>query len=452
MRLTLSRPASPAANDIGAFESETQDVIRRISPYSEHAILHALLAMLVLGIVLMCVVPIDRVVIASNGKILPAGGSLFVQPLDKAIISAIWVRQGDVVKKGQVLADLDPTFATADFQQLKDKVSSDHALVARLEAEQAGKPYAPTDNADPSQRLQASLWSQRQTEYRQSVADFDARIAADRSAVAKSHDDMELDQQHLALTAQLEDMQRDINKQGWGSQALIIAANDARVLAARQLAESRNGETEGSHDVASLEAQKQSFVGKWRDDLATALVTARNDFSEADQDYAKATRMHDLSKLVSPADAVVLDVAPASIGSVVDTSTQQAPLFTLTPLNGPVEADFHVEARDVGFIRPGDKVRLKLDAFRFTSHGAAQGIVKSISPGSFVQNEQGQPTLPYFKVRVVITDARLRNVPSDFRLLPGMTLSGDILEGGRTIMSYLLEGGLRTGSEAMREP
>jgi len=181
-------------------------------------------------------------------------------------------------------------------------------------------------------------------------------------------------------------------------------------------------------------------------------VTARNDLSQAEQSYAKATRVHDFSKLVAPADAVVLNVAPASIGSIVDSSTQQAPLFTLTPLNGPLEADLKVQARDVGFIRPGDKVRLNLDAFRYTFHGAAEGVVKSVSAGSFTQGDANQMTPPYFKIRVAITDTRLHNVPRDFRLLPGMTLSGDILEGGRTIMAYLLEGGLRTGSEAMREP
>ena len=53
---------------------------------------------------------------------------------------------------------------------------------------------------------------------------------------------------------------------------------------------------------------------------------------------------------------------------------------------------------------------------------------------------------------MAITDAHLRNVPPNFQLIPGLTVNGDILVGGRTIMSYLLEGAMRTGSEAMREP
>ena len=111
-----------------------------------------------------------------------------------------------------------------------------------------------------------------------------------------------------------------------------------------------------------------------------------------------------------------------------------------------------VNARDIGFIRPGDKVRVKLDAYRFTSHGVATGVIKTISDGSFTTTEDGQIVAPYYKAVVSITNARLRNVPAGFRLIPGLTIDGEVLVGSRTIMSYLLEGALRTGSEAMREP
>jgi len=67
-------------------------------------------------------------------------------------------------------------------------------------------------------------------------------------------------------------------------------------------------------------------------------------------------------------------------------------------------------------------------------------------------DENNVPVVPYFKGRVGITEVHLRNVPAEFRLIPGMTLAGDIMVGRRTIMSYLVEGALRTGSEAMREP
>jgi HlyD family type I secretion membrane fusion protein len=407
--------------------------------------------MIVFSLAMMSIVKVDRVV-ESSGKIIPAGGSLFVQPLDRAIVSGILVHPGDLVRKGQVLATLDPTFATADFKQLQEKEDSDQALVARLEAEQTGRPYRPINPSDPNQQLQLSIWLQRQTEFRQSVNDFDARIASSATLERKAQQDAQSDAQHVGLTSQLAKMQQDLVQKGWGSQALVVSSSDNRVQAERQLAESRNSASQAAHDLAALRAQRENYIGKWKDDLGVSLVTARNDLHDAQETLAKASKVHDLSKLVAPEDAVVLSIGNASVGSVIDPTGNQTPLFTLTPISGPLEADVKVDARDIGFIRKGDKVTIKLDAFQFTGHGTAQGVVKSISDGSFTQTDEGQPRSPFFRVRVAITGVNLRNVPKDFHLIPGMTLNGDILIGGRTIMAYLIEGALRTGSEAMREP
>ena len=117
-----------------------------------------------------------------------------------------------------------------------------------------------------------------------------------------------------------------------------------------------------------------------------------------------------------------------------------------------MEAEIWINSQDNSFIRVGDPVTLKLDAYMFLRHGTVRGVVKSISQGSFTADDNNQPVPPYFKVRVAVKELHLRNVPQDFKLIPGNTLSGEVLVGRRTILSYLVEGALRTGSEAMREP
>lgn len=451
-----SRPASRKDGDqlpalISAFESETEAVIARTAPYSDRAILHGLALLLVVSLVLMCVLKVDKVVTGA-GRIAPTSGSLYVSPFDRATVRAIVVRVGDVVRKGQVLATLDPTFAGADAVTLENKRASDAALVARLEAEQAGVPYAPR-SPNRFESLQMADWRQRQADYRSSLADFDARIASTATLQARAVQDTRDLDQHLKIATELENRMVELEKSGYGATIKTLTARDTRVDADRQLAEARNQAVQGGHDVAALRAQRVIFATKWRDDIATALVTARNDLNDSTQSLIKASRMRDLTSLTAPADGVVLKIADASTGSVVDPQTSAAqPLFTLTPLGGRVEADIDIPARDVGFLKVGDKVRVKLDAYRYLAHGTADGVVKSISEGSFTTTDDNQPSAPYFKVRVAFTKVRLHNVPRDFRLIPGMTVQGDVLVGGRTIMSYLLEGGLRGVNEAMREP
>ena len=160
--------------------------------------------------------------------------------------------------------------------------------------------------------------------------------------------------------------------------------------------------------------------------------------------------------LTSPAEAIVVKVGKISTGSVAQTTNFSDPssagaLFTLAPVDAALEAQVRVPAQDVGFIRVGDRVNLKVDAYSFVRHGLAHGTVKSVSEASFTTDENNQPVPTYFKVVVAITEVKLRGVPDDFRLIPGMTVSGDVLVGSRTILSYLTEGAMRTGSEAMRE-
>jgi hemolysin D len=439
------------AAPISAFESETQAVFIRTTPYSEHAILHVIAGIIVLSLVLMSVVKLDRVV-TSGGKLVPTKGTLFVQPLDKAIVRQIKVHTGDVVKAGQVLAELDPTFAQADMKQQQDHLAAVAAQAARLEAELTETPY----DAGPSQpeQLQASIWRQRQSELQHTIADFDARISSDQSTITKAQQDMQSYTQRLNYAAQYTAMQETLEKDGNTSKVKVLSAHDAQAEAARQVSESRNILSGAQHDLESITAQRAIALGKWRDDIGTQLATARDDLHQTQQVLAKATRVSDLITVQAPEDAVVLDIGNASNGSVVDSNNVSSakPLFTLVPLDGPVEAEIEIPNRDVGFIKVGDPVQVKLDAYPFMRHGTAKGVITTISEGSFTVGDDQQARAPFFKARVRIQDATLRNVPANFRLIPGMTVQGDVLVGHRTILSYLVEGGLRTGSEAMREP
>ena len=140
-----------------------------------------------------------------------------------------------------------------------------------------------------------------------------------------------------------------------------------------------------------------------------------------------------------------------SVGSVLKEGD---PLMYLAPLNSPVEAEVKIATRDVGFIRPGDPVKVKLDAFNFIEHGMADGTLRWISEGAFTTNDDtGAATPePYYKARIALTNADLRNVPDGFRLIPGMTLTGDIHIGTRSILMYIVSGALQGMGEAMREP
>jgi hemolysin D len=451
--VALRRRADLVGDVVGAFESETAAVFLKTTPANEHIILYALAGMITLALFLSAVVKLDKVVTGA-GRIVPARGPLYVSPFDTGIVRQVLVKEGDIVKKGQVLATLDPTFTSADLNQLKQKLASDEAAVARIEAELAGTPYVGSV-ADPAQALQGAIWQQRQSEYRYNLADFDGRIRSAESQVEQYESNYHEYEKRLKLAEDAEKLYQPLLEKGYVSKLQLMQATDGRTEIKRLSADAQNQMSSLRQTMASLRAQREAFIQKWNSDAGSELVTDRNDLDVTRQNLQKAQKMSDLVSLDAPADAVVLKVGKASLGSVTSGGTQSAmidPLFTLVPLDGPLEADVVVGAEDIGFIKVGDPVQVKLDAYRFLQHGTAKGVIKTISEGSFTTDENNSPTAPYFKVRVAIKDAHLRNVPADFRLIPGMTLASDIMVGHRTILSYLVEGALRTGSEAMREP
>jgi hemolysin D len=439
---------------VGAFESETAAVFLQTAPARQHLILYTLIGILSVSVGLAAIVKLDRVV-TSVGRIVPSAGSLYVSPFDTSIVRQVNVKVGDVVRKGQSLATLDPTFTQADLLQLQQKSASDEAAVARLQAELSGQPYA-YSAVDPYQALQGGIWNKRQAEYRSNLADFDGKIHSAEAQVAQYDSNSQEYAKRLKIAEGVEQLYEPLLAKGYVSKLQLMQATDERTEMGRLESDAENQMSVLGQTIASLKAQRQAFIEKWHSDTGTELVTVQNDLDTTRQSLQKAQKLSDLATLDAPADAVVLKIGKASAGSVAggggQTTQGQDALFTLVPLDAVQEADVNVSAAEIGFIKVGDPVQIKLDAYRYMQHGTAKGVIKTISEGSFTTDDNNTPVPAYFKVRVAITEVKLRNVPADFRLIPGMTLTGDIMVGRRTILSYLVEGGLRTGSEAMREP
>jgi HlyD family type I secretion membrane fusion protein len=455
MKLSAARRRSDIVGEVvGAFESETAAVFLSTAPANEHVILYTLAAMLVVAVGLMAVVKLDRVV-TSTGRVVAAAGSLYVSPFDTGIVREVRVKAGEIVRKGQVLATLDPTFAHADLLQLQQHLDSVEAAVARESSEVSEHPYE-FSSTDSYQVIQGGIWQKRQVEYRSNLASFDGQIHSSEAQVAQFEADAEKYEKRLKLAGDVEGVYQPLLEKGYVSKLQLMQATDERTEVSRLLADARNQMAQFRQMSASLKAQREAFIQKWHSDTAAQLVTDRNDLDVTRQNLEKAQKLSDLVSLDAPADAIVLKIGRVSSGSVAagggSQSPQQEPLITLVPLDAPLEADVNVAAGDIGFIKIGDPVQLKLDAYRYTQHGTARGVIDTISEGSFITDDNMTPVEPYFKIRVVIKEVHLRNVPADFRLIPGMTLVGDIMVGKRTMLSYLVEGAMRTGSEAMREP
>jgi HlyD family type I secretion membrane fusion protein len=442
------------------FESATAEVIAQPTRLPQRATLYVLAAFVTSAMVFICVAKLDRIVKA-DGRLLPIAGTLTVQPLEKAIIKRVWVSVGDVVRKGQVLATCDPTFAQADLIQQEQKIASLRAQLRRMQAEDEGRDLPAPEHPSPYELVQRSIWRQRQTEYRAGVSDFDQRIHSTQAQVAGLRHTIVDFETRLEFARKKERMNLDLARSGYVSQVDLLSSQDERVNLESNLAQTRTNLDSTEHLLESLREQRKQFIDKWHEENLVNLATARDALDATEQEVEKSRKVSELVNLTSPADAILLKVPSLSSGAI---ATEALPLFSLVPLGAPLEVDAQIQAQDIGFVKVGDPVTIKFDAYKFLEHGTGTGIVRTISADAFTETSTqdtvtalsgggvGASHEPYFDARIKLTSIKLHDVPPNFRISPGMTVQADIVVGSRTIMWYLLGGALRSGAEAMKEP
>jgi HlyD family secretion protein len=430
------------------FQSDARQIDERRPPASERAVLYVLLALIACAVTWASIAKVDRIVVA-QGKLVTTAATIVVQPLETSVVRSLGARIGDIVQKGDPLARLDPTFSMADAAQLRDKIASLDAQIDRLNAEIADRPYAP-ETIDDEARLQVTIWTRSVEKYMAKVESFDRQIRETEAKIATKTADQDALKPRLAIARDLESMRHELFKKEVGTKINYLDAEAQRMQIERDMQLAANECLELQQTLNRLRADKAAYVAEFRQQLGEDLVQARRDRDAAAKQLEKAARRNEVTVLEAPADAIVLDVAQRSVGSVMK---EAEPLYTLVPLNSPLEAEVLVEGRDVGQVKTASLTRVKLEAWPFQKHGTLEGEVRTLSEDVFNPDpKKDAEARPHYKARVKLTSTELRNVPSSFRLIPGMAVTAEIKAGERSVISYFLYPLLRGLDESIREP
>jgi HlyD family secretion protein len=440
------------------FQSPSTAIANAPMPVAARGVIWIISSMFLAMAVAMSLIPIDRVVTA-QGKVISQLPTIVVQPLDASIVRSIDVHEGQLVHSGQVLARLDPTFASADAGALVAQVASLQSQVSRLQAEAEGRTFTYT-GLDPDLSLQAATYAQRQAEYTYKIENYTQKINSIVATIARANSDAAGYRSRLAVALSVEQMRRDLERMQVGSKLNTLAAVDSRSEMERNLHSAEDTAATAQRDLAAMIAERDGYVQTWHADVSQKLAEATGKLSDAQQSLNKAQLRRQLVELRADRDATVLTVAKVSVGSVLQPGQQ---FLTLVPADSPLEVEANISGREDGFVQVGDPVAIKLDTFQFTQYGMARGTVRIISPDSFTpQDDQRNPTgavplptnsgEPVFRARITIDRVDLHNTPDGFHLAPGMPVTADIKVGKRTMMSYLLGRVMPVASEAMREP
>lgn len=416
---------------------------------------------------------LGRVDVIANapGRILPAGDIKVIQPLDTGLVRAIHVQDGDHVRAGQVLIELDPTQTAADSERLSRDLAQARLDVARLSALklaiETGRPpqlVAPA-GADPARVEEARAAMHAQADQAAAkVADLTQQISQKTAEAAEVRAETDKVQASLPMLAEKARIHHDLAQQGYGTSLSDLDAQQQLSEGRHELGVQSERAAEAMAARAALERQRDGARSQYAADVLADLRKAEEQQNEATQELIKAQNKSIQTELRSPIDGVVDQLAVHTLHGVV---TPAEHLMIVVPDSRNLIIEARLADRDIGFVHAGQTVKVKVETFNFTRYGLLEGRVVDVSPDviepldrqSAAMPPTGAPagsgaaaaTAPTYVARIALSKTSMMIDGRLEPLQPGMSVTADIRNGSRSIIDYLLSPIARKTQESLHE-
>lgn len=418
-------------------------------------VLWLLLGLLVFLLAWALVGRLDIVAVA-DGKLVPASYLKIVQPSEAGIVKEILVREGETVRAGQVLMRMDALITDADLEAITTEYVRKQLQLVRIDAELDGAPF------ETEVQAPAALIRETSAQYQANRDALAATLAEEQSRLVKAQQELAAArQQKERLEAVLPHYREQdkayekLVKQGFAGSLMGSDKRRERIEKEQELA------TQG-HLIASAQAsidQSQKKLRQIEADYFRLLHAERNEaqaqMDKLAKEQEKQQHRRELLALKAPQDGVIKDLATHTAGTVVQPGTV---LASLVPHTEKLKAEVWVSNEDIGFVRPGQPVKLKFATYTFQKYGMGRGTVEHVSADA--QNEEearerglrgaGQDSLRY-KALVLLDGNALEMEGAKYPLSVGMQATAEILLGNRTVAEYLLSPVKKAWHEAGRE-
>jgi hemolysin D len=409
------------------------------------AILWTIIAVFASGVLWAVLGWID-IVATAQGKIIPSGHSKVIQPYETGVITAIHVQDGQLVKRGEVLIELDPTQNRADQHRALNEYGALKVDAARLRALIAGQSTfdAPPDS-DPEQVvLHRQLLRDQVAEYQARIGTAQHLINQRKAALGQTRENI----RRLEATVPMDEDLAEIIKKLLDDQAAtkleFLHAEHQRIDNTQELAGQRKKLHQDQSALLEAESNYRAFVSEFQQTKQAELSGLETKASLLTHDVTKAGQKADLQRLTTPIDGVVQQLAVHTVGGVV-TPAQE--LLIVVPQDHPVEVAAQVENKDVGFVRNGQIVEVKVETFPFTLYGTIPGTVLSVSDDAAPIDKVGL----VYPTRVSMDRSTIVVEGKEVTLSPGMAVTVEIKTGQRRVIEYLLSPLLKSVKESLRE-
>ncbi len=400
------------------------------------------------------------IVAVADGKLVPSTYLKIVQPAEQGIVKEILVKEGETVQEGQVLIRMDPVSTGADRNAIRTEYLNKGIALRRIDAQMREEAFA-RGRDDP-----ADLFLQVEAQYRANVQAYANALAQEKSLLEKAKHDLAGAQATKSKLEQVlphyvdqEKAFEKLTKDGFAGRIMYTDKQRERIEREQDL---RTQESTIKSNLALIEQSERKIAqitADYRRTLQTERVEAAAQTEKARQELAKHEHRFDLLELRAPQPGVVKDLATHTAGTVAAPGTI---LMTLVPESDEMLAEVWVSNQDVGFVRPGQDVKLKLTTFQFQKYGMIEGKVRQVSADateaasantrSDALSGRDRPMGPLtYRALIDLKSQSLDVDKQRYRVASGMQVAGEIHLGTRSILEYLLSPVQKAWHESGRE-
>ncbi len=381
-----------------------------------------IMAMLVTGTLWAIFGHID-IVISAGGEVIPHDRTKLIASTEVASVRALHVIEGQVVKKGDLLIELDATAADAEH----DKSRSDETE-ARLQRARSTAMIAAIDSRKPP-RI-ASLPGIPEQKHREAQEHLDGQYRDFTAKLQRADGSIARFTETLALVTQRATDYRELAKNNDISQHAYLEKEQERADLEGQLNDARNFRASIIAEAKRLAYDEQS--------------TADKILGETKQDILRSAAHSKLLKLISPIDGTVQQLTAHTVRGVVPATE---PLMKIVPKEDKIEVEAKVENKDIGFLAEGQYVAVKIDAYEYTKYGVIPGRVVHVSTDAIKDDKRGL----LYSVIIALDKSTILVKGRQMPLSSGMTVRADIKTGNRRVIEYFLSPLIQHKRESLHE-
>jgi hemolysin D len=453
-----------------AFLPAALEIVETPAPILVGAVSTILIALFCIALAWALVGHID-IVASATGKIVPNGRTKIIQPFEAGVVRAIHVTDGQAVKAGESLIELDPTIDDAERNHIESDLLTAQLDIARLTAALSADAdpvasFHPPEGASPAQTSSQQQFLRHQVdEHLAKIAAIDQQIVQKRTERETIGATIQKLEAVIGVLQQRVEIRQTLYDRSVGSKANYLEVLQASVETKEELNVEKSRANEAEAALATLQQAKVQTDAEYYRTLAGELVEAQRKAAGFSEDLIKAQQRSKLQVLTAPVDGVVQQLTMHTVGGVV---TPAQALLVIVPTESRLEIEAMVSNRDIGFIHVGQQAEIKVDTFNFTHYGLIHGRVLSLSQdaisrdkpqdksskadaGTVANSSEPSGQELVYSARIGMDRTQMQIDENLVNLTPGMAVTVEINTGSRSIMSYLLSPLMRYRQESLHE-